>query len=226
MFKKISFILIAMVSGLLSLRCGSSSPPNILLLPAFLALDTANSRLFVVDSANNGLSLIDTNNSSIVTGHPFLNLFSTLVIPQLPQDVAAFNLGNGVSRIFIIGNSPPPSNVMSILEYDPVNGLRSAATPTMSVGTNPNALLSGLQLDPASGNLFVSDHTDSQVRVYNATTLTEVTGSPLSVNPSPSKMGLNPDAESPFRLFAGGKFHLGDQYSESLRPTGLSGRGD
>jgi DNA-binding beta-propeller fold protein YncE len=106
MIKKILFVFIALLGGALSLRCsGSGTPPNILLLPQFLALDAANSRLFVVDSANNGFSLIDTTNNGIVTGNPLLNSGNILVLPQLPQDIAAMNLGNGVGRIFIIGNS-------------------------------------------------------------------------------------------------------------------------
>src|SRR5215471_11605641 len=105
MTKKLLFVLIAIFGGILSLRCsGNGAPPNILLLPQFLALDTANSRLFVVDSANNGLSLIDTTNNGIVTGNPLLNSGNLAIIPQLPQDIAAVNLGNGVSRVFVIGN--------------------------------------------------------------------------------------------------------------------------
>jgi len=190
MTKKLLFVLIAIFGGILSLRCsGNGAPPNILLLPQFLALDTANSRLFVVDSANNGLSLIDTTNNGIVTGNPLLNSENLAIIPQLPQDIAAVTLGNGVSRVFVIGN--PPTNVMTVLEYDSVNGLHLASPPFITVGTNSNAQLSGLQYDPVSGNLFVSDSTDSQVHAINAVTESEAAGSPIAVNAIPRKMGLN-----------------------------------
>jgi len=205
MTKKILLLLIALICGALSLDCsGSREPPNILLLPQYLSIDATNSRLFVVDAANNGFSLIDLTTNAIVGDAPLLNQDGPLFLPQLPQDIAVMNLGNGITRIFIIGNSPPPSNTMYVLEYNSVTGLAYSPIHPITVGTNPNALLSGLKFDPNSGNLFVSDSSDAQVRVYNATTGAEVAGSPVAVNPSPAKMGLNTSVNRLFVSSLGG----------------------
>ncbi len=172
--------------------------PNILLAPAYLSIDATNNRLFVVDSQNNGFSLISLTDNSIVTGAPLLNSSSSITLPQLPQDIAALNLGSGVSRIFIIGNGAPPRNQITVLDYSSSTGLQVASISPITVGSTNTDILGGLAIDQATGNLFVSDTTASVVRAYNSSTGAELAGSPLSVQTSPSRMEVN---ESISRLF-------------------------
>ena len=191
MFKKIaSFIFV-----LLTFACSNNNgPANILLLPKYVSIDSANQRLFVVDDSNNNLSLIDLATNKIVTEKPLINKDSALKIPSLPQDIVAVNLGNGVSRIFIIGANAP-QNQISVLDYDNAAGLRSASFSTINVGTDTNSLLLGLALDSTNGNLFVSDNTHNQVRVYNIQDGTERAGSPINVSADPIRMQLNPSIQ-------------------------------
>ncbi|MFO1519886.1 MAG: hypothetical protein U1F57_09535 [bacterium] len=177
---------------LLMPACTNNGVPNILLLPKYLSIDAANGRLFVVDAANNNFSLITLSDNKIVTGAPLLNKDSTLLIPQLPQDIAAVNIGNGVSRIFLIGNSPPPRNIIEVLEYDSTNGLRLSPISPITVGTDGNALLGGLTFDASANRLYVTSSADNQVFAYNTADGTPVAGTPVSVNGAPTKMGLNP----------------------------------
>jgi hypothetical protein len=189
--------LISILFCLTTFACsGSKTPPNIILLPIELSLDQAAGRLFVVDSENNGLSLINTITNSIVTKKPLLNKNSTIRLPDLPQGIAAVNLGNDVTRVFIIGNGPAPRNRILVLDYDSVAGLQIAPISPIIVGADdandqPD-LLGGLTLDETHGTLFVSNSSDGLVRAYDVTTGTEKAGSPLTVGPQPSKMGLDP----------------------------------
>jgi WD40 repeat protein len=204
--KKFSFVLILCF---LTLSCSSNkTPPNIILLPSQLALDQTTNRLFVVDSANNGLSLIDVTNNSIVTGAPLLTNNSTIRLPQLPQDIAVANLGNGVTRIFIIGNGPPPTNQITVLDFDSTSGLQVAPVSPIIVGANTAAdqsdLLNGLALDETSGTLFVSNATDSLVRAYNISNGSEKTGSPITVQSTPAKMGFDASINRLFVSSLGG----------------------
>src|SRR5215467_13735889 len=123
MKKNIAFLLLCLTTFACS---GSKTPPNIILLPKELSLDQAASRLFVVDSQNNGLSLINTDTNSIVTKKPLLNKDSVIRLPDLPQGIVAVNMGNDVTRVFIIGNGSLPRNRIMVLDYDTVAGLQVA----------------------------------------------------------------------------------------------------
>ncbi len=201
---------------LLNCACAvNNGAPNILLAPAYVAIDATNSRLFAVDSQNNGFSLISLTDNSIVTGAPLLNSTSSITLPQLPQDIAALNLGSGVSRIFIIGTGPAPRNQIMVLDYSSA-GLQVASISPITVGSTNTDVLGGLAIDQATGNLFVSDTTASTVHAYNSSTGAELSNSPLSVQASPVKMEVN---ESISRLFVSS---LGGNLISIINTTDLS----
>ncbi len=194
---------------LLSLLClpacsGTTTLPNILLLPQYLSIDSTNNRLFVVDSQNNGLSLINPSNNTVVGDAPLLNSSSSIQLPAFPQDIAVTNLGNGVTRIFVVGTGSTPSNQVMVLDYDSTNGLQISSISPLTAGSNTTAILSGLAIDPTAGNLFVSDTTDGLVYVYNTTTGTPNSSSPITVNTRPVKLSLNASINSVFVSSLGG----------------------
>ncbi len=188
--KKIFVILFVLFAS-----CSSNKgAPNILLYPKAVSIDATTNRLFVVDAQDNNLSLIDLTENKIVGGEVLLDEESALTLPQLPQDLVAVNLDADTTRLFTIGNGPSPRNQIVVFDYDSTNGLQAAAISPVIVGdlsTDADDLLSGLAYDATTSTLFVSNHSDDVVRAYDVTTGTEKSGSPISVNSQPSKMGVD-----------------------------------
>lgn len=180
---------------MLIISCTQAGPTNVLQAPKVLSIDKVNNRLFIVDSENNNLSLVDTSNNTVVTGQPLLNQNSTLKVPQLPQGIATINMGSGVTRLFIIGNGPPPRNRITVFDYSSSNGLQAASISPIIVGTDTVAdqsdILGGVVVDTETSTVFVSNSTDGFVRGYDVTSGAEKAGSPLTVNTTPQGMGVN-----------------------------------
>ncbi len=194
MKKQILFIFLLLLNA-----CGgNSTTPNLLLLPQELALDTANSRLFVVDASNNNFSLINTTDNSVVTSAPLLNNDSALRFAQSPQDIAVQDMGSGLSRIFILGNGTTNSNQITVLDYDTSTGLRAASFNPISVGNTSGDLLGGLALDSTNNRLFVSNSSQDLLHAFNTEDGTVILETPLSISDAPARMSFN---ESISRLF-------------------------
>src|SRR4029434_6073395 len=188
---------------LFALACtGKKGPPNIILLPKTLDFDAAHSRLFVADSEDNGFSLINSTLNKLVPGKPLLNKDSALRLPELPQDLAAADMGGDLSRIFIVGNGPVPRNRIVVFDFDLAGGLRAAPFSPIVVGaddaSDQSDLLFGWALYATRQVLCVSNGSDGLVRAYDVNTGAEVAGSPITVNAAPSKISID---ESIDRLF-------------------------
>lgn len=169
----------------------NTTVPNILLAPRVLSINNSNNIIAVADSQNNNFSLITLSSNSIIGGAPILNDDSTLRIPTLPQDIATYNLGNSITRIFLIGTGDSPSNTIVVLDYNPNTGLAAASISPITVGSGTSDELLGLAVNSTLGVVYVSDTTTSTVHAFDANTGTEVSGSPLSVQTSPGKMHWN-----------------------------------
>ncbi len=188
---------------LVSFACTSkNSVPNILLHPKVLSIDATAQRLFVADAEDNNLSLIDLTTHKIVTEKTLLNKDSAIRIPALPTDLAAVSMGNGVTRLFLIGNGTAPRNQIVVLDYNSTNGLSVAGFSPIKVeagaGLDDEDILGGLVFDETTQLLFVSNTSDDLVRAYSITDGTEVAGSPLAVNSGPIQISLDPASR---RLF-------------------------
>lgn len=170
----------------------NDSVPNILTAPYVISVNNTNNIAAVADVQNNNLSLINISNNSVIGGAPLLNSGSTLRIPTLPQDIATYNLGNGVTRIFLIGTGDSPSNTIVVLDYNPSTTLTAASISPITVGSGTSDELLGLAVNSTLGVIYVSDSTTSRVHAFDANTGTEVSGSPLAVQTSPGKMHWNP----------------------------------
>lgn len=189
-----------LVSILLILTCvltntacsGNKSIPNILIAPNVISVNNTNNLIAVADAQNNNLSLITLSTNSVVGGSPILNQNSSLIIPALPQDIATYNIGNSVTRIFIVGTGNTPSNTIVVLDYNPSSGIAVSPISPITVGSGSSDELLGLAVNTTLGVLYVSDNTSDAIHAYDANTGVEVSNSPLTVQASPGKTHWNP----------------------------------
>jgi DNA-binding beta-propeller fold protein YncE len=168
--------------------------PNILIRPKVLAVDSANSRLFVADSEDKHLYLINTSDNTVTSDEALVTEATFVELPQLPQDLAVTSLGNKISRLFLIGSGNVPRNKIFILDYD-TSGLHLASISPIEIEPNTvnnlQGVLTGLAVDPVQQIVFVADAINSQVHGYDFISGLEVADSPWLVGPSPSKIAID-----------------------------------
>ncbi len=188
-FSKICFIFLLILT--LASCSKNNTVSNILIAPRVISVNNTNNIIAIADSQNNVLTLITLSTNSVIGGAPIINNGSTIQIPTLPQDIATYNLGSGITRIFLVGTGDSPSNTIVVLDYNPSTGIAAASISPITVGTGTSDELLGLAVNSTLGVVYVSDSTTSMVHAFDANTGVEVTGSPLAVQTSPGKMHWN-----------------------------------
>ncbi len=177
---------------LLFAACSSKNTvPNVLVAPFVLSVNNPNSLVVTADIQNNNLSLISLTSNSVIGGGPIITSSSSIILPTLPQDLATFNIGNGITRIFIVGTGTSPSNTIVVLDYNPTTGIALSPISPITVGSGSSDILLGLAVNSTLGVVYVSDNTASVIHAYNANTGAEESNSPISVQASPGKMHWN-----------------------------------
>lgn len=178
--------------SLFSACSSGNSINNVLVAPRVISVNNPNNIAAVADSQNNNLSLIDLTNNSLISGNPIINQDSSIIIPALPQDIATFNIGNGTTRIFIVGTGNSPSNTIVVLDYNPTSGIIVSPISPITVGSGTSDILLGLAVNSTLGIVYVSDNSSAEIYAYDANTGTEDSNSPVAVQASPGKINWNP----------------------------------
>lgn len=181
------------ISGAFS--CGGGSGDNLLFFPTIVVIDNVNQRVFVIESQDNRINLVDPALDEVVTddeGDPILFDEDPILLPQFPQNASVADVGGGVSRMFVIGNNPGPNNQITVLDFDLVNGIRSAPFSPINVPGGGSDVLVGIVVDLARGRVFVSNSTTGMVHGFDINTGIEVPNSPVVVIGELTRMNVDP----------------------------------
>ena len=130
-----------------------------------LALDTANNRIFVGmpqgPTTGGFVAVIDLATLTQVAGSPFASGSRTTGVAYDP-----------VRNRILACNDPMGTGDLVILD-----GTTFTATPPIAAGNRPSDVV----YDTANQRIIVSNRNGNTINVFDAATLTEITGSPFAV---------------------------------------------
>jgi len=170
----------------------SSNDQSLLEFPSIVAIDSANNRVFVIDNQRGGIYLVNPQTNKVQDNGPLLASPPPEVLPVFPSNGVVNDMGNGLSRIFVVGlNDAGPQNQVVVLDFDDAGGIRGASYNPIQVNAAGTDVLVGLAVDPGAGLLFVTDSTANQLHAYNISDGSEVANSPISITDSPGRMSFD-----------------------------------
>ncbi len=196
--QKISILSLLALSLLTAggLGCSNNKEKDILLSPFIVVIDSILNRVFVIDNQNNGMNLVDASTNFLVLGEkdaPLLDDEDPWLLPNFPSNAALVSMAGGVSRIFVTGAVPSANNLIVVLDYDDVNGLRLASFSPITVAGSPNDVLAGIAVDPDTGLVFVTNSNSGNLHAYDVTTAVENPNSPIALSGIPGRVKLDPN---------------------------------
>jgi len=169
----------------------SSGKSGILKFPTIVAIDSPQSRVFVVDNQRNGLYLVDPISNSVVGGQALLENSDPQVLPDFPNNAAVASLGGGLSRLFVVGlNNGIPQNEIVSLDYN-TTGLTLSSFSPITVTGQPSDLIVGLAVDMDDGLLFATNSSSGELHAYDLNSGVEAPGSPIALTGTPGNLSYD-----------------------------------
>lgn len=186
--------LLAMISLLYAGWVGCQAAVNpILLFPAIVAIDSGLERVFIIDNQDNGIYLVDPVDNLVVGGEALLSDEDPQLLPDFPSNAALASLGNGISRLFVIGtNNVSPQNQITVLDFDDGGGLRASSISPIAVSGLPTDVLVGVAVDSVDSLVLVSNSDAGTIHAFDLNTGTEAANSPVTVTGLPERIQFDP----------------------------------
>ncbi|MBX7148602.1 hypothetical protein K1X76_05905 [bacterium] len=184
--------------------CAGSGGDGIFLEPASLAVDSTNSRVFVLENEGR-LIAVDATNQDDIGDQPRISRKRNAdihdLLPSSPAHTAVYSDGT-TSRLFISGaiandEGNLVTNRITVLDFDGTTFSISGISPiTVDDGndgtTDTDDVLGDLVVDQANGLLYVSNVSNGNLFVYNTSDGTEDVAA-IAIGGEPNQMSLDND---------------------------------